>query len=176
MRNSAANAPEATITGIIVERQMPGGVEVLIGGKTDPTFGKVITFGLGGKLVELLKDVSIRVLPVGEDEIRSMIREIRGYSLIHVRANPKDEDALVQPHRCKARKFVEIPEIREFDLNPVILYERGASVVDARIIVGEATGEEAPHRPGTDLETPSDIFYPGFHSRDRRNKNMGNSG
>ena len=162
MRNSAANAPEATITGIIVERQMPGGVEVLIGGKTDPTFGKVITFGLGGKLVELLKDVSIRVLPVGEDEIRSMIREIRGYSLIHGYRGepPKDEDALVNLIAAMARKFVEIPEIREFDLNPVILYERGASVVDARIIVGEATGEEAPHRPGTDLETPSDIFYP----------------
>lgn len=162
MRNSAANAPEATITGIIVERQMPGGVEVLIGGKTDPTFGKVITFGLGGKLVELLKDVSIRVLPVGEDEIRSMIREIRGYSLIHGYRGepPKDEDALVNLIAAMARKFVEIPEIREFDLNPVILYERGASVVDARIIVGEATGEEAPRRPGTDLETPSDIFYP----------------
>jgi len=162
MKNSAANAPEAAITGIIVERQMPGGVEVLIGGKTDPTFGKVITFGLGGKLVELLKDVSIRVLPVDEDEIRSMIREIRGYSLIHGYRGepPKDEDALVNLIVAMARKFVEIPEIREFDLNPVILYERGASVVDARIIVGEATGEEAPHRPGADLETPSDIFYP----------------
>ncbi|MDI6866783.1 MAG: acetate--CoA ligase family protein [Methanoculleus sp.] len=162
MRNSTTNAPGATITGIIVERQMPGGVEVLIGGKTDPTFGKVITFGLGGKLVELLRDVSIRVLPVDEDEIRNMIREIRGYSLIRGYRGepPKDEEALVNLIAAMARKFVEEPGIREFDLNPVILYERGASVVDARIIVGEATGTETSPRSGADLETPPDIFYP----------------
>jgi len=162
MRNSTTNAPGATITGIIVERQMPGGVEVLIGGKTDPTFGKVITFGLGGKLVELLRDVSIRVLPVDEDEIRNMIREIRGYSLIRGYRGepPKDEEALVNLIAAMARKFVEEPGIREFDLNPVILYERGASVVDARIIVGEATGMETSPRSGADLETPPDIFYP----------------
>ena len=56
---------------------MPGGLEVLVGGKTYPSFGKVITFGLGGKLVELLQDVSIRVLPVTEDDIRAMVKSRR---------------------------------------------------------------------------------------------------
>jgi len=78
LRSVAAHAPEATIAGIIVEKEMTAGLEVLIGGKTDPSFQKVITFGLGGKLVELLQDVSIRVLPVTEDEIRAMIREVEG--------------------------------------------------------------------------------------------------
>ncbi len=74
--------PGAGIHGIIVEEELPaGGLEVLIGGKTDPTFGKVITFGLGGTLVEILRDVAIRLLPLGREEAVEMVREIRGYRL-----------------------------------------------------------------------------------------------
>lgn len=159
MQNAASHAPEATVTGIIVERQMPPGLEVLVGGKTDPSFGKVITFGLGGKLVELLADVSIRVLPTTEDEIRTMVREIEGYRLIRGYRGepPKDEEALVRLIAAMARAFVEDPRILEFDLNPVIVYEQGVSVVDARIIVGDAaTGAAARLRVGV----PPDIFYP----------------
>ncbi|MDV2480903.1 CoA-binding protein [Methanoculleus sp. Wushi-C6] len=159
MRNSAARAPEATVTGIIVEKQMPGGLEVLIGGKTDPSFGKVLTFGLGGRLVEFLADISIRVLPVTEDEIRAMIREIEGYRLIRGYRGepPKDEEALVRIIATMARNFVEDPRIREFDLNPVIVYEHGASVVDARIIVGDAAGGGAAR---LSVRAPPDLFYP----------------
>ena len=159
MRNSAARAPRAAVTGVIVEKQMPAGLEVLIGGKTDPSFGRVITFGLGGKLVELLEDVSIRVLPITDDEIREMIREIEGYRLIsgYRGEPPKDEEALVRVIAAMARTFAENPGIREFDLNPVIVYEKGASVVDARIIVGDAAGV------GTARESvgaPPDLFFP----------------
>lgn len=159
LRDAAAHAPEATIAGIIVEKQMAAGLEVLIGGKTDPSFGKVITFGLGGKLVELLADVSIRVLPVTEDEIRAMIREVEGSRLIRGYRGepPKDEEALVRIIAKVARVFVEDPHIREFDLNPVILYEQGASVVDARIIVGDTTGGAAVR---LSVRVPPDIFYP----------------
>ena len=159
LQNAAAHAPEATIAGIIVEKQMAAGLEVLIGGKTDPSFGKVITFGLGGKLVELLADVSIRVLPVTEDEIRAMIREVEGSRLIRGYRGepPKDEEALVRIIAKVARVFVEDPHIREFDLNPVILYEQGASVVDARIIVGDTTGGAAVR---LSVRVPPDIFYP----------------
>jgi acetyl coenzyme A synthetase (ADP forming)-like protein len=159
MANSAARAPGAAITGIIVEKQMPGGLEVLIGGKTDPSFGKVITFGLGGRLVEFLADVSIRVLPVTEDEIREMIREIEGYRLIRGYRGeaPKDEEALVRIIAAMAKNFVEDPRIREFDLNPVIVYEEGASVVDARIIVGDAAGTGAAR---LSVRAPPDLFYP----------------
>ncbi|HQD26235.1 MAG TPA: acetate--CoA ligase family protein [Methanoculleus thermophilus] len=159
MANSAARAPGAAITGIIVEREMPGGLEVLIGGKTDPAFGKIITFGLGGKLVELLEDVAIRVLPVDDDEIRSMIREIEGYRLIRGYRGeaPKDEKALVRIIAKMARLFAESPDIREFDLNPVILYEEGASVVDARIIVGDTVGAGSAR---LSIRAPPDLFYP----------------
>lgn len=159
MRNAAARAPGATITGIIVEKQMPGGLEVLIGGKTDPSFGKVVTFGLGGKLVELLQDVSIRVLPVTDDDIRAMIREIEGYRLIRGYRGepPKDEEALVRVIRKMARHFAEDPGIREFDLNPVIVYESGVSIVDARIIVDDALGAGAAR---LNIRAPPEIFYP----------------
>lgn len=160
MQNAAARAPEAPVTGIIVEKQMPAGLEVLIGGKTDPSFGKIITFGLGGKLVELLADVSIRVLPVTDDDIRAMIRDIEGYRLIQGYRGepPKDEEVLVRIISVMAQVFIEDPRIREFDLNPVILYEKGASVVDARIIVGDAAG--GARIPGRAV-APPEIFYPG---------------
>ena len=166
LQNAAAHAPEATVTGIIVEKQMLAGLEVLIGGKTDPSFGKVITFGLGGKLVELLEDVTIRVLPVGEDDIRAMIRGIGGYRLIQGYRGepPKDEEGLVRIIAKMARVFIEDPRIREFDLNPVILYEEGASVVDARIIVGETAGSGAARlslRAPPDLLSPSSIAVIG---------------
>ncbi|KLK88553.1 CoA-binding protein [Methanoculleus sediminis] len=159
MQNAAARAPEATVIGIIVEREMPAGLEVLIGGKTDPSFGKVITFGLGGKLVELLEDVSIRVLPVTDAEIRAMIREIEGYRLIRGYRGepPKDEEALVRVIAAMAQAFIEDPRIREFDLNPVIVYENGVSVVDARIIVGDTAGGAAARLR---VRAPPDIFYP----------------
>ena len=70
--------PQAEIEGVIVEKQMPPGLELLVGGKIDQSFGKVISFGLGGKLVELMKDVVLRVLPLDRNEISKMIREIKG--------------------------------------------------------------------------------------------------
>ncbi|MGB3882345.1 MAG: acetate--CoA ligase family protein [Candidatus Methanoculleus thermohydrogenotrophicum] len=159
MRNAAARAPAATITGIIVEKQMPEGLEVLVGGKVDPSFGKVITFGLGGKLVELLEDVAIRVLPVTEDDIRAMIREIKGYRLIRGYRGepPKDEEALVQVIAKMASQFAEDPRIQEFDLNPIVVYEKGISVVDARIIVNDTP---APGTARLNIEVPPEIFYP----------------
>ncbi|MDD5024484.1 MAG: acetate--CoA ligase family protein, partial [Methanoregula sp.] len=74
--------PTAEITGIIVESQVRSGLEIFIGGKTDPTFGKVLTVGMGGKLVEFLNDVSIIVLPSNEHEIRSVIESLHGYRLV----------------------------------------------------------------------------------------------
>jgi acetyl coenzyme A synthetase (ADP forming)-like protein len=139
-----ARAPGAVIQGIIVEQELPAGLELLVGGKTDPTFGKVLTFGLGGTLVEILRDVAIRLLPLGREEAREMVREIRGYRLIagYRGEPPKDEDALVSLLVAAAEMFAR-EEISEFDLNPVILYEKGACAVDARLY----RGGEAPAGP-----------------------------
>ncbi|MGI6021657.1 MAG: acetate--CoA ligase family protein [Methanoculleus sp.] len=159
MQNAATHAPEATITGIIVAKQAPRGLEVLIGGKTDPAFGKVITFGLGGKLVELLQDVAIRVLPITEDDVRAMIRDIEGYRLIQGYRGeaPKDEEALIRVVTKMARQFIENPGIREFDLNPIIVYEEGVTVVDARIIVSDTPASGTAR---LSIKAPPEIFYP----------------
>jgi acyl-CoA synthetase (NDP forming) len=153
--------PEAEIKGIIVEKQMPSGLELIIGGKSDPSFGKFITFGLGGKLVELLKDITLRVLPIDTDEIRKMIREIKAYSLIKGYRDepPKDEEGLAEIIESISRLFYENPHLIEFDINPLILYEKGACAVDARLIVSDEprySYEEKAHREFF----PEITFYP----------------
>jgi acetyl coenzyme A synthetase (ADP forming)-like protein len=129
--------PEASIIGVIIEQQKPQGLEILIGGRTDPTFGKVITVGMGGTLVELIRDVTIRILPVGAEDIDAMIQELRGYPLIKGFRHepPRDKEGLIALINTIAHVFQESPDVVEFDLNPVFLYEKGVSVVDARIYV-----------------------------------------
>ena len=132
----------ATITGLIIEQQKEKGLEILIGGRIDPTFGKVITVGMGGTLVELIKDVSIRVLPVRFSDINAMVQELQAYSLIKgFRNEPaRDMGALITLIDSVARLFLERSEVVEFDLNPVFLYEKGACIVDARFYI---TDEDA---------------------------------
>lgn len=130
---------DAEIKGIIIEQQAEPGLELIIGGKTDPAFGKVITFGMGGTLVELMKDVTLRILPLDDDTIRQMIREINGYPLItgYRGMKPKDEEALVATVAAISRFFLESENVVEFDINPLRLYENGALAVDARVIISK---------------------------------------
>lgn len=131
--------PDAEIKGVIVEQQADPGLELIIGGKTDPAFGKVLTFGMGGTLVELMKDVTLRILPLDEQTIREMIKEINGYPLIqgYRGMKPKDEEALVAAIIAINRFFEENTDVIEFDINPLRLYENGALAVDARIIISD---------------------------------------
>jgi len=126
---------EAIISGVMVEQMMKKGLEIIIGGRLDPTFGKIITVGMGGTLVELIKDVSIRILPVQRDDIAAMLAELQGYRLIEGYRNEptRDKETLVSLIGTITRFFLEHDEIVEFDINPVFLYEKGACVVDARI-------------------------------------------
>jgi acetyl coenzyme A synthetase (ADP forming)-like protein len=144
-RDVKARVSGVVIDGIIVEQQLPPGLELIIGGKTDPTFGKVITIGAGGTLVELLRDVSIRVLPVNDSEIRTMVRELRSYRLIQGYRNQpaRDEGAFIAAIDAAARWFFSSPRVVEFDLNPLVLYEKGACVVDARVYTDDAPAPAA---------------------------------
>lgn len=128
--------PGATIEGVIVEEEVRWGREFIVGGVTDPAFGKVLTFGSGGVLVELLRDVGFSVLPAGEERIREMVRGIRGYPLIkgYRGMPPLDEEALVASVAGAARMFMEEERVAEFDINPLVLREEGACAVDARVI------------------------------------------
>jgi acetyl coenzyme A synthetase (ADP forming)-like protein len=148
--NVKAFDPSAIISGFVIEQQKEQGLEILVGGRTDPTFGKVITVGMGGTLVELIRDVSIRILPVTHEDIDAMLQDLQAYPLIKgYRDEPaRDKEGLITLIDRVAGFFIKNPTIVEFDLNPVFLYEKGACVVDARIFITD-TGEEvsAPQQP-----------------------------
>ncbi|MBP2144952.1 acetyl coenzyme A synthetase (ADP forming)-like protein [Methanofollis sp. W23] len=135
VRTAAAAVPDAHFEGAIVEEHLPHGQEFLIGGTTDPAFGKVLTVGTGGTLVELLRDVSFRVLPIDEAGAQAMVRELRSYALVkgYRGAPPLDEEALIGAVLAAARLF-EHEAIVEFDINPLVLYADGAVAVDAGVV------------------------------------------
>jgi acetyl-CoA synthetase (ADP-forming) len=138
--NVKEKAPYARISGFLIQRMVPTGLETIIGATRDPIFGHVIVFGLGGILVEVLRDVSFRIVPVTEEDARAMIREIRGYRLFNGYRNmpARDEEAVVYIITKFSELLTENPNIVEADLNPVIVLERGkgAYVADARFIIG----------------------------------------
>ena len=132
--------PGARIKGVSVQQMAPQGTEVIVGMTTDPQFGPVMMFGLGGIMVEVLKDVSFRLVPLSEKDAGQMIAEIKGKPVLDgVRGQPAADLAALRSTILKVSELVERhPEIRELDLNPVFAYPDGALAVDARIVVSEA--------------------------------------
>ena len=127
--------PSATIDGVSVQRMAEPGIEVIVGMTTDPQFGPVLMFGLGGVLVEVLKDVAFRVVPITKRDAREMIHDIQGFPILegHRGRAPADLEAL-EGLLIKLSDFIEgHPEVAELDLNPVFAYPKGAVAVDARI-------------------------------------------
>ncbi|MGA2670799.1 MAG: acetate--CoA ligase family protein [Dehalococcoidia bacterium] len=129
--------PEAKIQGVSVQPMAPSGVEVIVGMSKDPQFGPVLMFGLGGILVEVLKDVSFRIVPVTERDAREMIREIKGYPILEgYRGQKPASIPALEKLIVKVSQFVEKnPQIKELDLNPIFAYPDKAVAVDARIIL-----------------------------------------
>jgi len=133
--------PQAAMYGVSVQKMARPGVEVIIGMSKDAQFGPVLMFGLGGILVEVLKDVSFRIVPLGRRDAHEMVREIKGYPLLegYRGQEPVDISAL-EELLVKVSAFVEhTPEIRELDLNPVFARSDGAVAVDARVILEESS-------------------------------------
>ncbi len=137
-----ANAEKVTrrdrILGMLLSPMASNGQECIIGMVKDPQFGPVIMFGLGGIFVEVLKDVSFRVAPLSAEDIDEMIREIKGYRILTgIRGQePKDIDSLKDILAKLSQIVIDNPQIHEVDLNPVIVHEQGASIVDSRVIIG----------------------------------------
>jgi len=129
--------PKAKIDGVSVQTMARPGIEVIIGMSKDPQFGPVLMFGLGGILVEVLKDVSFRIVPVTRRDAREMIKEIKGYPILKgFRGQEPADIASLEQLIVKISKFVDKhPEIKELDLNPIFAYKDGAVAVDARIIL-----------------------------------------
>jgi len=128
---------EARISGVIIYAMVPQGTETIIGMMKDPHFGPVIMFGLGGIFVEVLKDISFRVLPIEERDAREMITEIKGYEILKgARGETSKDIEAIKILLIKISQLsIENPEINEIDLNPVFVFENGIQVVDARMIL-----------------------------------------
>ena len=132
--------PDARIWGCLVQEMVPtDGIEVLVGMSKDPQFGPLVTFGLGGILVEALKDVTFRVAPFGREDAEAMLEEIRAHSLLRgVRGRPPaDREALVETLLRIGQLVTDFPEIVEMDINPLMVYEqgRGAVALDMRLVL-----------------------------------------
>ena len=130
-------APDATIEGVSVQQMARPGTEIIVGVSTDPQFGPVLMFGLGGVLVEVLKDVSFRIIPIVARDARQMIHEIKGFPLLEgYRGQDPADLAALESLLLRVSDFVEQhPEVSELDLNPVFAYKDGALAVDARIVL-----------------------------------------
>lgn len=131
--------PDAKIDGILLYKQAPEGVEVIVGVIRDPQFGPTVMFGLGGIFVEILKDVSFRVCPVSRNDIDEMLTETEGIKMLQgYRGQPRRDVNAISKIIMRVSKLVlDYSVITEIDLNPIIVYERGAIVVDAKVFLNK---------------------------------------
>jgi len=122
---------------LMVQRMVSDGLEVILGGKRDRSFGPVVMFGLGGTYVEVFNDVSFRVAPLSRTDAEEMIGEVRGKRLLDgVRGKPPmDQESLIKALLSLSCMLVDNPSITEVDINPLLVLEHGAAAVDARAVV-----------------------------------------
>src|SRR5450755_2442195 len=128
---------KAEILGVQVQQMLTGGQEVIIGAVTDPAFGKLVAFGLGGILVEVLKGITFRLAPASEEDALSMLDGIAAAEILRgVRgAKPVARAALANMIERVSALVADFPEISEMDLNPVFASEHGATAADVRIVL-----------------------------------------
>jgi acetyltransferase len=131
--------PEARLWGCLVQKMVPPGLEILIGMNRDPQFGPLVTFGLGGIYVEILKDVAFRVAPYAREEVDEMLSEIRTSALLDgVRGEPPvDREAIIDALMRVGQMVIDFPEIAELDINPFVVYPEGQGgiAIDMRLIL-----------------------------------------
>ncbi len=143
IENVKRHKPSAKIDGVIIERMAKRGVEVILGGARDPKFGPICMFGLGGTLVEAMKDITFRLAPMWEISAEIMIQSIKAYIILKgIRgAPPCDIDAIKDCILRLSQMLSDHPEIAELDINPLIVYPEGEGcvVADSRILLKKAT-------------------------------------
>ena len=143
-----AHKPDAKVAGVEIQQMLAGGQEVIVGATADPSFGKVVAFGIGGVLVEVLKDITFRLAPASRDDALSMIDGIAAAEILNgVRgAAPIDKGALAAIIETVSELAAEFPEIAELDLNPVLARPDGAVALDVRVLLDFAPAAER-YRP-----------------------------
>jgi acyl-CoA synthetase (NDP forming) len=122
---------------VLIQKMVSGGKEVILGGKRDPSFGPVVLFGLGGIYVEILQETSLRIAPINRFEAEEMISELKSTAILKgIRGEPpSDRDSLIENLLRLSQLMVDFPEIEGVDINPLIVLEKGAIAVDARILL-----------------------------------------
>ena len=134
--------PDAEIKGVLVQQMITGGKEVILGMSRDPQFGPLLMFGLGGIYIEILKDVSFRIAPIGLNEAEEMIQEIRSFPLLKGARGerPVDINAVVDNILRLSQLVTDFPEIIEMDINPLLVFPEGGGTMalDARITISQA--------------------------------------
>src|SRR6266498_1571585 len=137
MANAKKYNAKANLLGVQVQQMVTGGQEVIVGAVTDPSFGKLVAFGLGGVLVEVLKDITFRLAPAMREDALSMQDGIAAAAILKgVRgADPIDREALARIIEAVSQLVADFPEIAEMDLNPVFATKNGATAADVRIVV-----------------------------------------
>ena len=139
MTSCLAAFPQADIEGVTVQTMAKPGLEVIVGVATDPQFGPVLMFGLGGVWVEVLKDVSFKIAPLTKSDAAKAISEIKASKLLDgFRGSQPVDRVALEDILLRVSAFVSAtPAVKEIDLNPVFAYPDGAIAVDARVILGE---------------------------------------
>src|SRR5690242_14801125 len=151
LANAKKYKADAKIEGVQVQQMLAGGTEVIVGSITDGSFGKLVAFGLGGVLVEVLKDVTFRLAPASKPDALSMLDGIQAAEILKgVRGGePVDREALATLIQRVSELVADFPEISEMDLNPVFATSKGAVAADVRIVVDFAPQPQR-HRPSQD--------------------------
>ncbi len=136
-RNLKKSAPKARIEGFLLEEMAPNGVEVIIGGLMDPQFGPAVMFGIGGIAVELLKDVTFRLGPIKRSEALEMMKDLKCYPLLtgFRGSRPVDLKRLADAIVSISEIVTELDGIKEIEINPLLVYEKGVMAVDARVVL-----------------------------------------
>lgn len=131
--------PDARIKGVLIQKMLEGGREVILGMNRDPQFGPVLMFGLGGISVEVLKDVAFRIAPITEKDADDMIKEIRAYPmLLGIRGEEPSDIGAIKETLLRFSKFcTDFPEIAEIDINPLLVFKKGCAAVDIRLTLEE---------------------------------------
>lgn len=151
LRNVKRHNPAANIEGLLVQKMVPAGFEVIVGAMRDPEFGPTVMFGLGGVHAEVFEDVSFGVVPVDENDANEMVTSIRGYRLLegHRNAPGVDKGAIVSTILKVSKLVKEQKEIDQLDLNPLMAYQAGVTAVDARIVLSSQIS--SPEREHTHI-------------------------
>jgi acetyl coenzyme A synthetase (ADP forming)-like protein len=151
LANAKKYKADARIEGIQVQQMLMGGQEVIVGAVTDGSFGKLVAFGLGGVLVEVLKDITFRLAPATRDDALSMLDGIQAHEMLKgVRgSDPANRDAIADIIVNVSKLITDFPEISEMDLNPVFATKANAIAADVRIVVDFAPPAPRP-RPNHD--------------------------